>query len=255
MDIFSAIVLGVVQGVTEFIPVSSTGHLVLVREVFQLPDAGGLAFDAVLHLATALAVLVYFRHDIWQLIRRPKTHAVLWHALILGTVPAVLIGFFLRDAVETVFRNPVVVVTALFGGSVLFILAERLGRHDQTLSPSKGFWVGLYQATALVPGVSRSGASIAGGLLFGLTREEATRFAFLLSFPIILGAGSLKLLELAHGGVGDGLGIELLVGSLTAFILGLAAIHFMIRFLKHHTLYGFAVYRVLLAILVVVFLF
>jgi undecaprenyl-diphosphatase len=254
MDIFSAIVLGAVQGITEFVPVSSTGHLILVRDALGLSGENGLAFDAVLHLATALAVIVYFRADIWRLVSCPRDYRVLWYALILGTIPAALIGFFFQDTVETILRSPAVVVTALLGGSALFVLAERLGRRDAVLSPEKGFWIGLYQATALMPGMSRSGASISGGLLLGLSREEATRFAFLLSFPIILGAGGLKFLELARSGFAGGLGIELVVGSVVAFALGLAAIHFMIRFLKKHTLYGFAVYRVVLALLVLIFL-
>lgn len=253
MSVIEAIFLGLVQGLTEFIPVSSSGHLILARAFIGLSLEGSLAFDAVLHLATALAVLVYFWKDILLLIVKPWEQRKLWGALFLGTVPAAVIGLLWGDSIEAVVRTSSVVAWALLAGSLLFIVAERMAWQYTKLSSGKGFLIGLYQSFALIPGVSRSGATISGGLLFGLSREQATRFAFLLSFPILFGVGMLKLLELSGNGFA-GIGVPLLVGSVVAFFSGLAAIRWMLEYLRGHTLYVFAVYRILIAILVFWFL-
>jgi len=254
MSIFNAIFLGIVQGLTEFIPVSSSGHLILAREALGISLDGSLIFDVILHFATALAVFLYFRSDIVKMIRKPRDNRVLWGALILGTIPALVIGFFFGDAITAATRTTSVVVWMLVVGSLLFILAEVLGSKSEKLSEGKGFLVGFYQAFAFIPGVSRSGASISGGMLLGLDREEATRFAFLLGFPILVGVGILKLLELLQSGLSDSITLPLVIGALVAFFVGLGAIHFMLKFLRTHTLYVFALYRVLLAILVFIFL-
>ena len=246
--------MGIVQGITEFVPVSSSGHLILAREFLGITVQADLAFDVVLHLATALAVLVYFRHDIWALITKPREHKVLWGALVFGTLPAVVIGVAFEDFIVQYTRGSGIVAFALILGSLLFIVAEHLGKQTENLSSKKGFLVGWYQALALVPGMSRSGAAISGGLLFGLTREQATRFAFLLSFPIILGVGVLKIFELVSVGVSSSFTLSLVSGGIAAFVVGLLAIHWMIRFLRHHSLYPFVVYRILLALLVIFFL-
>lgn len=251
MSMFNAILLGIVQGITEFIPVSSTGHLVLMRDALSLPLYNSLAFDAVLHLATSFAVIVYFRKDIWNLLVRAGQHKVLWGALILGTIPAALLGFFFEDTIAHQFRSPEVVMGMLVLGSILFVAAEFFARQNSVLTKRKGFLIGLFQSTALIPGVSRSGATISGGLLFGLQREAATRFSFLLGLPILLGVGGMKLFALIqNGSVTGGDGTALLVGSVVAFAVGLGAIHFMIRFLRNHGLHVFALYRVLLALMV-----
>lgn len=257
MDPFALALLGIVQGLTEFLPVSSTGHLILAREFFNLSSENGLAVDAVLHLATALAVVVYFRNDIMRLVRSFYTWILgkgiesedrtLILALILGTIPAVIVGLSIESAIEDTFRNPSLVAYALIGGSVLFFIAERLAKQTQKLTIGKGFAIGLFQALALIPGVSRSGATISGGLLLGLTREKAARFAFLLSFPVILGAGILKFSELGNAGVLGASGGALLIGAFAAFVSGLIAIYGLLRFLKNNTLDVFIVYRLLLA--------
>lgn len=254
MDALSALLLGLVQGLTEFLPVSSTGHLILARDVLGLPLEGGLTFDATLHLATALAVMLYFRKDLVQLVRgvfvgEPASRTLAL-ALVLGTIPAAVIGFFLEDSMDTLFRNPVLVALALIAGSAVFYLAERLARMNMHLTVSRGVAIGFFQALALIPGLSRSGMTISGGLLLGLTREQATRFAFLLSFPIILGAGGKKLLDLWGTGALQADAGLLALSALAAFLSGLAAIHFMIRFLRTHTLMPFIIYRVALAAVV-----
>lgn len=196
-EILNYLVLGVVQGLTEFLPISSTGHLVVARDLLGITAEYGLATDAVLHLATAFAVLLYFRKDIARLVAGAfawvsgrvveRADRVLILALLFGTIPAVVVGLLFQDVIESTFRSPALVAYALLGGSLLFFVAERAATQSGALSARKGVLIGLFQALALIPGVSRSGATISGGLLLGLHREEAARFAFLLSFPVILG--------------------------------------------------------------------
>ena len=263
MPFLPAILLGVVQGLTEFLPISSSGHLVLAHSLFDAVSANDLAFDAVLHLATALAVIVYFRKDIWLLIntvlrkleRLPvnERDMNLVTALLIGTVPAVIFGLLLESYMETIFRSPLLVAGVLVAGSFLLMVAEwfYLNRpREESINLSKGFKIGLFQSLALVPGVSRSGASIAGGMLLGLSRVEATRFAFLLAVPVILGAGSKKFLELMNASESVALG-AVAAGAVTAFVVGLMAIHFMLRFLRTHTLWPFIWYRIILAAFVI----
>ena len=267
MDIFSASILGLVQGLTEFLPVSSTGHLILAREFFGISTENGLAVDAFLHLATALAVVVYFRKDLLRLFksvlifpRAEKKDQTLIVALIAGTIPTVILGLLLQDQIDSMFRSTQLVAYALIAGSVVFVAAEMLYRwyskrmHREGINVRHGFTVGLFQALALVPGMSRSGMTISGGMLLGYTREEAARFAFLLSFPIILAGGGLKVKELVDTGAFSAEVLPLIVGAIVAFISALAAIHFLISFLKKNSLLWFAGYRVLLAIVVLVLL-
>lgn len=267
MDIIPAVILGVVQGITEFLPISSTGHLILTRDALGVHDAHALAFDALLHLATAAAVILYFRKDIWQLIhtclrmfgRLPvdRRDAMLIYALIAGTVPAVILGLLLEDMMETTFRSPLLVAGVLVAGSALFAFAEYCYRESSRRSEigtGKGFKIGLFQSLALIPGVSRSGAAISGGMLLGLSRVEAARFAFLLAVPVILGAGAKKFLELATLNTAIDW-TPILVGSVAAFLVGLGAIHFMLTFVRRHTLWPFVWYRVILASVVVLLVY
>lgn len=262
MGIFESIILGTVQGLTEFIPVSSSGHLVLVRELFNINHYPGLAFDAVLHLATTLAVLIYFWDDIKGAFLAffrwiggksdSKESDILMKALIVGTVPTAIVAFLFEDFITDSIRSPVIVALALVLGSGIFWLAEKIGRRIDGLTVKKGFWTGLFQIGALIPGVSRSGITISGGMFTGMTREHATRFSFLLSFPIILGSGLKKLVDLGSSGFLSELGFSLLIGSVFAFIFGYFSIHWMIQYLKKHSLNAFVIYRILLAIIVLV---
>lgn len=260
-DFLSFIALGIVQGLTEFLPVSSTGHLILVRELFGVSPERGLAIDAVLQLATALAVILYFARDYLRLLKVAlfksmgrmveKSDWALVLALIVGTVPAVIIGLLLEDTMATVFRSAELVAYTLVGGSVVMLLSELLlskrKEHVHEISVKTGLVVGMFQALALIPGMSRSGMTISGGIFMGLTREGAARFGFLLSVPIILGSGLKKLIELYGEGALAVIGPELLLGFLAAFISGLAAIHFLLMFVRTQPLYIFIAYRVLLA--------
>lgn len=263
MSYLESLFLGFLQGITEFLPVSSSGHLVLAHDFLSIVGDSSLAFDAVLHLATASAVLIYFRRDFWLLLQallrklgRLPVYArdlTLAYALLIGTVPAVLVGVLLEDIVATLFRNPLLVAGSLLAGSALFVYAEwfyynSVPQNEMTLK--KGLQVGLFQCLAFVPGFSRSGATIAGGMLLGLSRSEAARFGFLLAVPLLMGAGAKKLLELLSVGGTVEWGV-IAVGAVTAFVVGLLAIHFMLSFVRRYSLWPFVWYRVFLALLVI----
>lgn len=267
MTILEAILLGAVQGFTEFLPISSSGHLVLAREIFSIAALDVLAFDAILHLATTLAVIVYFWRDIMVLVhtllrmlsRLPveTKNVVLLKALALGTLPAVVIGFFLESFVSEVMQTAFVVATVLFAGGLFFIYAEwRYFKEprEQQLSVRSGLLIGFFQAAALLPGLSRSGATIAGGMLLGLTRHEAARFSFLLAIPITLGLGAKKLLDM----VGSEETVEwmaVFIGAITAFIVAIIVIHYFLQFIRKHTLWPFIWYSLILSLFVGYWLF
>lgn len=255
MSYGEALILGLVQGLTEFIPVSSSGHLVILHEWLG-PSVGDLAFDAVLQLATALAVLIYFRRDIIRLIQSgvrlilgkeiASLDRNLVFALVLGTIPAVVLGVLLEDAMATTFRSVSLVATALLVGSVVMFIADYFQKGDREITARSGFGIGLFQALALIPGISRSGATISGGLFAGLSRENATRFSFLLSFPIIAGSGAKKLFELSS--TGNLFSLALALAFVASFVSGFFAIHYLLRYLRNHSLSVFIWYRVLLAV-------
>jgi len=263
MEIVNSVILGIIQGATEFIPVSSSGHLILMRDLLNMEVEYSLAFDAVLQLATTFAVLVYFRKDIFNLAKNffkfisgkfvDAKELILLKAVILGTIPAVVIGLLIEDLMETIFRNSFLVAMSLIVGGFIMFFAEKFAKkieQKKDLSVKRGIGIGFFQALALVPGFSRSGMTISGGLFLGLKREDATRFAFVLAFPVLLGAGLKKLLDLGSTGLLDSVGIELFAGSLASFLVGILAIHFLVTFLKKHTLNAFVIYRFALAIIV-----
>lgn len=265
MNNLSALILGLIQGLTEFLPVSSSGHLILAREILGLQTENGLAVDAVLQLATILAVGIYFYKDLINLSKAAvffilkksidKNTKTLLLAIIIGTIPALILGIILEKTMETVFRSAELVAITLILGSVLFWVAEKMAKQNQILNIKKGFLIGLFQALALVPGVSRSGSTISGGLILGLTREQAARFSFLLSFPIILGSGLKKLLDLQNEQSANILNFPLLLAFITAFAVGLLCIHFLLRYLKNHSLNIFIVYRAALALIIIALIF
>jgi undecaprenyl-diphosphatase len=263
MSILESIVLGVVQGLTEFLPVSSTGHLILVRSLLGIENVNGLAFDAILHLATAAAVIVYFFPDIWQLTQAGlrklgklpvnKRDETLLYSLLIATIPAVVLGLLLESLMEETFRHPLLVAGVLIAGSLFFMYAEWVYRSQaQTneMNVKKGFKIGLFQTLALIPGMSRSGATISGGMILGLSRSEAARFAFLMAVPVITGAGLKKFLELLSSDEPVAW-LAVLVGAVVSFLTGLAAIHFMLAFVRNHTLWPFIWYRIILASFVI----
>lgn len=267
MDIVSGIILGVLQGITEFLPVSSTGHLILAHSVLGVEDNSSLAFDAILHLATALAVVVYFFDELYILVqtvlrkmgRLPvnEKDLLMVKAIAVGTIPAVVLGLLLESYMESIFRNPILVAVVLIVGSILFMYAEykyENSFHTGEFDMKTGFKIGLFQTLALIPGMSRSGSTIAGGMLLGFSRSDAARFSFLLALPVILGAGAKKTLELLSSPV-EVAWFSMSIGALAAFVVALLAIHFMITFVRKHTLWPFIWYRIILAIFVLLIAF
>jgi undecaprenyl-diphosphatase len=266
MTIIQGIILGLVQGLTEFLPVSSTGHLIVARQLMGLYDASGHFFDAVLHLATLLAVILYFRRDIlrliitaWRyLVRKPieQAEAHFLGAIILGTIPAIAIGLLFENILTTSARSTFIVAWGLIFGSLLMWLAERSRKpKDGVITPKLGWKLGWFQALALFPGISRSGSIISGGLLSGLSRADATRFAFVLSFPILLGTGSLSVFELLNKPFIQSVTLPLAAAFATALVSGILAIHFLLKFVRTRTLHPFIWYRLILAALLLLFPF
>lgn len=264
MPLFEALVLGIVQGLTEFLPVSSTAHLILFPWAFGWDSelVNSLTFDVALHAGTLVAVLVYFRADWVRLIRAffssvadrristPDERTV-W-LIAAASIPAGVLGLAFEDYVETTLRSPLVIVVTLVVVSVLMVAAEAAAKKRAATTPLGGMGlghalaIGFAQASALIPGVSRSGATITAGLWAGYGRADAARFSFLLSTPVIAGACLLKLGHLFNG-VPDGQGALFVSGAAAAAVSGYAAIAFLIRFLEKRPLYVFAAYRVLLA--------
>lgn len=265
MTIIHAIILGLIEGITEFIPVSSSGHLILAHQIFNIQGVDDLGVDAIFQSATILAVLVYFWSDLWHLFKvfirmcmkkivANEDKNMIW-AIIVGTIPGVIFGLMLEKYMKTTFRSSHLVAFTLLVGALLMYLAERYAKQNKTLTAGKGFFVGLFQSLALVPGISRSGATISGGLFSGLTRENATKFSFLLSFPIIVGAGVKSFLEVYKAGEITTIGsMPLAIGFVVSFITGLISIHFLIQYLKTHKLDVFIWYRVILAVAIFMFL-
>ena len=259
MNFFYAIILGVLQGATEFLPVSSSGHLVLAEHFLGFSE-GGLVFDVALHLGTLAAILVYFRRDFLLMAAallpgrgsNPDAafHRRLFFFLCLATVPGALSGLLLEKPAATLFRSPALVATTLGGIGFLLLWAERAGRRQRgirDLSLADALLIGLSQALAVVPGVSRSGITMSTGLFLGLNREGAARFSFLMSAPIIFGAGVHSLPKIIKQGTeGEGSALYL-AGFLAAAISGYAVIAWLLKFIRTRSFDIFAYYRLALA--------
>ena len=255
-DLLIAALLGLIQGLTEFLPVSSTAHLVAAEKLFKLdPERFGLAFDVAVHLGTALAVLLYFATT-WIGLARDVL-AGRWRMPLLiaaGTIPAAVIGSLFQSVVERELRDIRFVAGALVAGSLVFYLAERVATQRRPMDRigwRDAVLMGTAQAVALIPGISRSGITISAGLVAGIARADATRFSFLLATPVIVGAAAKTLLDARRT---SGLFAEPLiaiVGFVVAFLAGLAAVAFMVRFLRANSLAWFIPYRLALAMVLV----
>jgi len=261
--------MGVVQGLTEFLPISSSGHLIVVPALLGWDDPfiDSLAFSVMLHLGTLLALLIYFRADWLRLIpawfasvrdrsiESDPDRRLAW-LLVLATIPAVIFGLLLNDLIETTFREARLVAVTLVIGAAILWLAERLGRRDHDiagLSAVAALGIGVAQAVALVPGISRSGISISAGMFARLDRESAARFSFLMATPITAGAGAYEARKVLTGEAGVAVEVApLIVGMIAAVIAGIAAIAVLLRYLRTHPTTIFILYRLALAAVVVV---
>ena len=261
MSAIEAIVLGLVQGLTEFLPISSSGHLRIVPAMLGWEDPGA-AFTAVIQLGTMAAVLVYFRRDLWRIavawlreLRTPwrerSTESKLGWFIVLGTIPISIFGIAFQDQIESGARDLYLIGSALILFSFVMLFAERVGKRQRELTDMNvrdGLFVGFAQALALIPGVSRSGATISAGLLRGFDRAAAARYSFLLSVPAVVLSGLFELRELGHGDSASA--GTTMVATLAAFASGYAAIAWLLRYLATHTLTVFVAYRIPLGVAV-----
>jgi undecaprenyl-diphosphatase len=258
LDFLKAVFLGLLQGLTEFLPISSSAHLRIFPELFGWGDPGA-AFTAVIQIGTELAVLIYFRKDIWRIgsawvrsLYRPELRGALdsrmgWY-IIVGSLPIVILGVALKDVIERDFRNLWIIGTTLVVLGVVLGIADRVGSTDRTIERMTlrhSVFLGLAQACALIPGVSRSGATISMGRFLGYDREAATRFAFLLAIPAVVGAGLFELPEIPNGDNAYG-PWPTLVATIVSFVVGYAAIAWLLRYVSTNSYLPFVIYRVLL---------
>jgi len=269
MEILQVIVLGIIQGLGEFLPISSSGHLVVLPKLFGWSDQG-LAFDVALHFGTLLAILIYFYEDWKRIIAKSYFLNELGRIVIdrkreffqvkklkedtlviiaIATIPGVLAGLFLEDYAATIFRNPFLVGFALLFGAMILFYADKAGKkklEEKDVTLKIAFIMGLFQMLAIVPGMSRSGMTISAALLLGLNRTAAARFSFLLATPIVLGATVKEFPTF----MAAGWDINLIVGVLTAFGSGYLAIKYMLKYLEKQSYNVFVIYRMLLALVI-----
>ncbi|HEV8699386.1 MAG TPA: undecaprenyl-diphosphatase UppP [Candidatus Limnocylindrales bacterium] len=267
--VVQALIMGVVQGLTEFLPVSSSGHLIVVPFLARWDDAfiNSLAFSVMLHLGTLVALLVYFRSDWIRLVpagiaavRDRSFHGdddrrLAW-LLVASTIPAALVGLVFSDVIEASFRHVGLVAVTLVLGGLILLIADRFGANSRSVEDVTfpiAIGIGAAQALALIPGISRSGISISAARMVGMDRESAARFAFLMATPITAGAGLFEVRRLLAGEGGIQVStLPLVVGMVASLVAGLAAIHFMLSFLRRRSLDAFVWYRFALAAIVLI---
>jgi undecaprenyl-diphosphatase len=256
LTILQAVILGLAQGLGEFLPISSSAHLVLIPWLFRWTDPG-LTFDVALHVGTLVAVIIYFWKDWWQLILKGFTEArsvkgrLFWY-LVAASVPGALSGYLLEDKAETVFRSPLLIAMMLIVMGIFLYWADRRSAKKiemDNITFGTSLFVGISQALAIIPGVSRSGITMTAGLLMGLNREGAARFSFLLSTPIIFGAAVVKL----PGVLSDPsvITVDFMIGMLVSCMTGIAGIGFLLRYVQAKNFLPFVWYRFALGALVV----
>jgi len=260
-DLLQAVFLGILQGLTEFLPISSSAHLRIVPDLLGWGDPGA-AFTAVIQIGTELAVLIYFRHDLWRIgstwvrsLYRPEYRGQLdarmgWF-IIIGSLPIVILGILLKDTIEEDFRSLWIIGTTLIVLGVILGIADRVSADRLRIKDMRlrdAVLMGVAQSCALVPGVSRSGATISMGRFLGYEREAATRYAFLLAIPAVVGAGLFELKEIPHGENSYGWG-PTIVATVVSFLIGYAAIAWLLRYVTTHSYLPFVIYRVILGTL------
>jgi undecaprenyl-diphosphatase len=267
MNYFDAIVLGIVEGLTEFLPVSSTGHLTIVEKMLglEVDDPAVTGFTAVIQMGAIVAVIVYFARDIWNIIRtwvlglaKPEYRGhrdfrMGWY-VIVGTIPVGIVGLAFKDVIKNDLRSLWVVAFGLLAWSAVMWAAERSPKQDRSekrLNLSDAVIVGIVQCVSLIPGVSRSGATISAGLFRGLDRVAATRLSFFLSIPALLAAGIFELGDALGGDIGVG---QTLVGTVVSFVVAYASVAWLLRFVAHHPITWFVPYRIALGGVLIVLL-
>lgn len=243
-----AIILGIIQGITEFFPISSSGHLVLAESILKLDVESLFHFNVMVHVATLIAVVFYFRKTVWQLLTFKEINLMV--ALAIGTIPAIVAAFTVKDQIEGFFVNPKLVLFAMLATAIFFVFAEVFSprRKNNEITISKSLFIGIAQAFALIPGVSRSGSTLAAGLLTKLDRIKAAEFSFLLAIPAIAGAGLFSLID-AYKMKVEIDWVPYIAGFCAALISGYFAIKILMNLYKKHSLLWFAVYLFVISLL------
>lgn len=266
MDLISAALLGVVQGLTEFLPVSSSGHLILARAFFGWdPGRFGIAFDAACHVGTLLAIVVFFRADVARLIAaapgaltgRDGEDERLGRLIIVGTIPIVIVGGLFGDVIEARVRTPLIVAINLVIGAIGLLWVERIGRKQRdanSLGYGEAFAIGVAQAAALAPGLSRSGSTLTVSMFLGLRRDTAARFVFLMSLPAVFAVAVKEVVDLSEAGFGNVPLTLMAVGLVVSGLVGYVTVKYFLRYLASHSLAVFAYYRFALAAVTFVWL-
>ncbi|MFT4166153.1 MAG: undecaprenyl-diphosphate phosphatase [Microlunatus sp.] len=266
MGWLEALVLGIVQGLTEFLPISSSAHLSIIGQFYGGKDPGS-AFTAISQLGTETAVIIYFRKDIWKIIEhwclalvgkidRNDPEARMGWLVIIGSIPIVVLGLLFQDQIDHTLRNLWITVAMLAGFGIVIGIADHFTKNIRPLDSltwGHGILYGLAQSLALIPGVSRSGATIAAGLALGYKREAAAKYAFLLAIPAVVGSGFFKLFDISSDPVEPAWG-PIILATVVAFGVGLAVIHWLLKYVSTHTFKPFVIYRLGLAALVTVLL-
>ena len=266
MTLFQAIFLGIIQGLTEFLPISSSAHLVLTPYLlgWQMAQDEAFVFNVLVQMGTLLAVIVYFWKDFWGIGKdmvvnllqgKPfaSSQSRLGWLIILATLPAGVIGLAIKDLVEAAFASPIATAIFLLVTAVFLVTAERVGKRSRSLDQlnwKDALWIGFFQAASIFPGVSRSGSTITGGMLRNVERPAAARLSFLISLPIMLAAGGLALVDLTQIASLSSYIPVIICGFVTSTVVGYLSIRWLIRFLSNHTLVGFALYCIVLSLLV-----
>jgi undecaprenyl-diphosphatase len=271
MTILQAIILGIIQGLTEFLPISSSAHLVIAPYLlnWQIPAQDAFVFDVLVQLGTLMAVIVYFWKDLYQIVveviqglirRKPffSPMARLGWFLVLATIPAIVAGFFFKDLVEKAFGSPLAAGLFLFGTAGLLVIAEQVGKRNrpvESITWLDSLLVGLFQVLALFPGISRSGSTISGGMVRNLDRPSAARFSFLMSVPVFIGAGAVAIVDLIKMPDFSVQITTILAGFITAAVVGYLAIRWLLSYLSRRSLYIFAGYSIVACLVVVLVYF
>ncbi|MBU0528170.1 undecaprenyl-diphosphate phosphatase [bacterium] len=250
MTIFEAVLLGIIQGLTEFLPISSSGHLVVGQKVLGIAIAGN-AFEVVVHLGTLISVLIVFWSDIWQLIKSLKSAPTQKYilALAIGTVPAVIIGLLFKDVILEAFENIRVVASTLIITGIILLTTKFIKTRLMDISIGHGLLIGIAQAMAIVPGISRSGMTISLGMHLGITPEKAAKFSFLLAIPAIAGAGLLTGLDIIKSSEPILPGSVLIVGFLSSFLVGWISLKWLLQLIKSGKFHWFGVYCIFVGLL------
>lgn len=269
LGLLNAFILGLLQGVTEFLPISSSGHLVLVEDLMGLDVAGLKSFDVMVHIGSLLAIFIYFRTDIWEMIKalmdfltgrlkkdNPYFRLIIF--IVMGTIPAVIVGLLFEDQIDAMFRSKMPVAIVMIVLALIYVLGEFVfkkkikPKNFEQITWVNALAIGVAQAIAIIPGISRSGSTIVTGLFFGIDRKAAARFSFLLGIPAIMGAGLLTSFKVTGQEI-ELIGIgSLVVGFLSSFVFGYLSVSFLMNYLRKHSLLVFAGYLVILAFFVLI---